>query len=92
MPPASTAELTPRQAEILALIRRRIAHAGSPPSVREIQAETGIRSPNGVICHLRALARKGCIRVEGLTARGIRLVVPPGHCQSCGQPLPPSEG
>lgn len=41
------------------------------PSVRELMNETGIESPNGVACHLRALAEKGWIDMDRVKARTI---------------------
>jgi len=68
--------LTPRQAEILEWIRRRIAESGAPPTRAEIASVFGFSSPNAAEMHLRALARKGAITLSQGTARGIRLV---GH-------------
>ena len=69
-------KLTPRQAEVLALIEREIATCGRPPTRAEIARALGFRSPNAAEEHLRALARKGAIELEPGTARGIRLRVP----------------
>ncbi len=65
--------LTDRQTEILALIRRRLAESGLPPTRAEIAAELGFRSPNAAEEHLRALARKGAIELLPGASRGIRL-------------------
>ncbi len=65
--------LTDRQTEILALIRRRLAASGLPPTRAEIAAELGFRSPNAAEEHLRALARKGAIELLPGASRGIRL-------------------
>lgn len=54
--------LTDRQQEILDFIRRHLEEHQKLPSVRELAIEFGIRSPNGVSCHLHALAAKGRIR------------------------------
>lgn len=70
--------LTPRQAEILALIRRHLEAYGLPPTRAEISAEFGFRSPNAAEQHLRALARKGAIELLPGASRGIRLLEPPG--------------
>jgi repressor LexA len=67
------APLTPRQAEILDWIRRRIAESGAPPTRAEIALSFGFSSPNAAETHLRALARKGAIVLSQGTARGIRL-------------------
>jgi len=65
--------LTDRQTEILALIRRRLAESGLPPTRAEIAAELGFRSPNAAEEHLKALARKGVIELVPGASRGIRL-------------------
>lgn len=65
--------LTPRQAEILDLIRRRLAESGRPPTRAEIAQELGFRSPNAAEEHLQALARKGVIELVPGASRGIRL-------------------
>ena len=70
-------ELTPRQLEILALIRRHLATTGFPPTRAEIAAELGFRSANAAEEHLKALARKGVIELTSGASRGIRLVPAP---------------
>ena len=66
-------DLTPRQSQILHLIRRAIVETGMPPTRAEIAAQLGFRSPNAAEEHLRALARKGCIELLAGSSRGIRL-------------------
>ena len=57
--------LTTRQKEIYHFIRKHIEMKGFPPAIRDICEEFGISSPNGVMCHLKALQKKGFInRVE----------------------------
>ena len=72
------ADPTPNQILILAFIARHYRTKGLPPTVREIGKEFGIRSPNGVMCHLRALQRKGLVEVNGVRnkhmKRQLRLV------------------
>ena len=65
--------LTPRQAEILDLIRQHIRDTGYPPTRAYIANELGFRSPNAAEEHLKALARKGAIEIIPGTSRGIRL-------------------
>jgi repressor LexA len=65
--------LTPRQAEILALIRDHMTAHGWPPTRSEIAQALGFRSPNAAEEHLRALARKGAIELVPGASRGIRL-------------------
>ncbi len=66
-------ELTDRQRDVFELIRGLIVQRGYGPTVREIAEHFGIRSPNGVMCHLRALERKGLIRRSPNKSRAIEL-------------------
>ena len=50
--------LTPRQQEILQLIRDTVELEGRPPTRAEICTAFGFRSPNAAETHLRALAAK----------------------------------
>ncbi|MEZ6104584.1 MAG: hypothetical protein R3B96_00335 [Pirellulaceae bacterium] len=52
-------ELTQRQREVYQFIRGLITRRGYGPTVREIGDHFGIGSPNGVMCHLRALKPRG---------------------------------
>lgn len=63
--------LTDQQARVLAFIRDNAALYS--PTVREIAAAFGFKSPNGVTCHLAALERKGYLR-RNHTARGIEVL------------------
>lgn len=65
--------LTERQKEVYDMIRSLIMDRGYGPTVREIGEQFGIRSPNGVMCHLRALERKGLIRRSPNKSRAIEL-------------------
>jgi repressor LexA len=57
--------MTAKQEAIYHFIRRHIETKGFPPAIRDICDEFGISSPNGVMCHLKALQKKGYInRVE----------------------------
>ena len=66
-------KLTPRQAEILAFIKRCLDDNGYPPTRAEIALELGFKSPNAAEEHLKALARKGAIEMIPGTSRGIKL-------------------
>jgi repressor LexA len=66
--------LTERQRAILAFIRDRIESRGYGPTVREIGQQFDIRSPNGVMCHLKALEKKKLIQREGYSARAIQVM------------------
>src|SRR5271170_1188264 len=67
-------QLTERQREIYEFIREKIESRGYGPTVREIGLAFEIKSPNGVMCHLKALEKKGLIIREGFSARAIQLV------------------
>jgi repressor LexA len=69
-------KLTPRQEEILNLIRSAIQNTGFPPTRAEIANELGFRSANAAEEHLQALARKKVIELTPGTSRGIRLCEP----------------
>ncbi|MCI0702960.1 MAG: transcriptional repressor LexA [Planctomycetia bacterium] len=57
--------LTKKQQAIYNFIRKHIETKGFPPAIRDICEEFDISSPNGVMCHLKALQKKGYIhRVE----------------------------
>lgn len=62
-------QLTPRQAEVLALIRSSVQQTGMPPTRAEIASELGFKSANAAEEHLKALARKGVIRMMPGTSR-----------------------
>jgi repressor LexA len=72
--------LTPRQEIVLNFLRRYVIEHIRPPTVREICRELGIRSPNGVTNHLKALEKKGFIRRDdpnasrGLIVVGLKVV------------------
>lgn len=65
--------LTKRQQEIYDFLADKINNRGYGPTVREIGLEFKIKSPNGVMCHLKALERKGLIRRESNMSRAICL-------------------
>jgi repressor LexA len=65
--------LTPRQREIYDFLKDKIVNRGYGPTVREIGSHFGIRSPNGVMCHLKALEKKGLITRESHMSRAIQL-------------------
>ncbi len=68
--------LTPRQRDIYNFIKEKILNRGYGPTVREIGAGFKIRSPNGVMCHLKALEKKGLISREAHMSRAIQLAEP----------------
>ena len=73
--------LTPRQREIYTFIRSKIQGRGYGPTVREIGLEFDIKSPNGVMCHLKALQKKGFIHREPNMSRAIQMLDEPTSAQ-----------
>jgi len=69
--------LTPRQREIYDFLKDKIVNRGYGPTVREIGAHFDIKSPNGVMCHLKALEKKGLITRESHMSRAIQLTESP---------------
>lgn len=69
-----TNQLTDRQQNVYDMIRKLIVKRGYGPTVREIGEHFGIKSPNGVMCHLRALERKGLIKRSPNKSRAIELM------------------
>ena len=70
-------QLTERQREVYDFIRDKIRNRGYGPTVREIGDEFDISSPNGVMCHLKALEKKGLITREPNMSRAIQLAMEP---------------
>lgn len=69
--------LTRRQQEIYEFIKDKIMNRGYGPTVREIGAHFDIRSPNGVMCHLKALEKKEVIIRDERMSRAIQLTDQP---------------
>ncbi len=66
-------ELTQRQLQVFNFICDHIDRFGYGPTVREIADEFEIASPNGVVCHLRALVNKGFIVRTARKSRSIEI-------------------
>ena len=66
-------KLTRRQKAVYEFIRNKIRTRGYGPTVREIGEQFEIRSPNGVMCHLKALEKKGLIHRRRNKSRAIEL-------------------
>ena len=79
--------LTPRQRENYSFIRSKIQGRGYGPTVREIGLEFDIKSPNGVMCHLKALQKKGLIHREPNMSRAIQMLDEPTGAQPSGLKL-----
>ena len=70
-------QMTKRQKDVYEFIRDKIRNRGYGPTVREIGLRFKIRSPNGVICPLKALEKKGIITREANRSRAIQLAAEP---------------
>jgi repressor LexA len=67
------ADLSPKQLEVLAFIRRFMESGGLPPTRGEIAEGLRLKNRQGIDQHLRALAAKGAIELIPGISRGIRL-------------------
>ena len=65
--------LTKRQEEILNLIKTHILDLGFPPTRADIARSLGFKSPNAAEQHLRAIEKKGFIKILSGASRGIVL-------------------
>lgn len=85
-------EATDRQAGLHAFMMQYQKENMSPPTVREMAARMGISSPNGIVCHLKSLRRKGFLRIrgDGYTSRQFIAIDPakPNACPCCGHSPP----
>ena len=71
-------DLNEIQKKIWLWIRGHVEEKGFPPTLRELGDTFGIASTNGVRYHLRVLEKKGYLRHQKGSRRGIRLVNPDG--------------
>jgi repressor LexA len=85
-----TDQLTTRQAAVFEFIKDRVQGRGYGPTVREIGEHFQISSPNGVMCHLRALEKKGLLhrvrKKDRAIARAIELA-PEITAEDKGMPM-----
>jgi repressor LexA len=83
-------QLTSRQAAVFEFIKEKVQNRGYGPTVREIGEHFQISSPNGVMCHLRALERKGLLhrvrKHDRAIARAIELA-PEIMAEEKGMPM-----
>lgn len=70
-------DLSPRQRDVLSFIRDYIRDHSYPPSLREIAAGLGIAGNGAVLAHLAALERKGFLRRDPGSSRGMTLLDSP---------------
>ncbi len=62
---------TERQSKMLEVIKNYTAKRGFPPTVRDIGKAMKITSPNGVMCHLKALEKRGLLRRARANGRAL---------------------
>ena len=83
-------QLTTRQASVFEFIKDKVQSRGYGPTVREIGEHFKISSPNGVMCHLRALEKKGLLhrvrKHDRAIARAMELA-PEIAAESKGMPM-----
>ena len=82
-------KLTPKQQQIYDYILSFTAQHGYPPSVREIGAAVGLKSPSTVHFHLKKLADAGVIEIGAGKGRAITLTHP--AAPSVPEPEEPAE-
>lgn len=68
------ADLTPKQAAILAVIKKNIRQKGYPPSVREIGQAVGLSSSSTVHGYLKKLEEQGYLRRDATKPRAIEVL------------------
>ncbi len=66
-------KLTERQHEVLGFIRQEVKLKGIAPSRADIADHFGFKSKNAATDHIKALQRKGYIKVYNDTSRGIQV-------------------
>jgi repressor LexA len=67
-------DLTPKQAAILAVIKKNIRQKGYPPSVREIGQAVGLSSSSTVHGYLKKLESKGYLRRDAAKPRAMEVL------------------
>jgi len=75
-------KLTLKQRQVLNFILERLHTVGFPPTIREIARYFGFSSTGSPRVHLRALARKGYLRLKPQISRGIEVLT-----QAIGIPI-----
>ncbi len=68
-------KLTPLQSRLLGLLRDHLRTAGRPPTLSELARSLGVKSVSTPRFHLKALERKGYLRLTA-GSRGIELIGP----------------
>ena len=77
-------QLTARQEQVLTIITQYINEYGYPPSLRDIGRKLNVSGTLGVMKHLEALEKKGFLRRQEGSSRGITLC---GQAQAASLPI-----
>jgi repressor LexA len=77
-------QLTTRQQQVLEIITQYINEYGYPPSLRDIGKKLAVTGTLGVMKHLEALEKKGYLRRQEGSSRGISLA---NHAQGASLPI-----
>lgn len=64
-------DLTRRQREVLAALRRLTDRSGHPPTLRELADDVGLASPSTVLHHVRILVDRGHLELTPGSPRTI---------------------
>ena len=67
-------KITPKQQEILDVIKSEILHKGYPPAVRDICEAVHLKSTSSVHSHLETLEKNGYIRRDPTKPRAIEII------------------
>ena len=59
------------QLRVLIYMAKAMVETGVQPTIREIGNAFGFSSPNGVVCHLKALHKKGLIVRVAMRSRSV---------------------
>lgn len=70
---ADIISITQRQREVLAFIAKHWLDNGYGPAIRDISLAFNFASPNGAVCHLIPLKRRGLVTWEENRCRTLRL-------------------
>jgi repressor LexA len=70
-------ELTRQQELVYRWIFEMTMRNGYQPSMRELQLNFDLSSPNGTMCHMRALQKKGYVRLGKGQSRATRFLKTP---------------
>lgn len=88
-------EITKKQQEVLAEIKKFFSENGIMPTLRDIQESLGYSTTSSVQRHTEALKKKGYLSSEKHQSRGLRIKkveskkypIPLVGCVACGQPI-----